>query len=174
MSTRSRNKTCFWTVTRWPAREADNVTAIMWDTRRLANLQAPTACHSDSFNFLFGAKVRTSLRTHVWAFTACYGDSFTSLYVDYIRTWHETYVWAFTACYGDSFTFLYVDDVPTSRETRLWASKSLLQAYLYLKNGVFWVVTPCGSCKNRRFGGTWRLLNQGDKNLWTRNNTSCN
>jgi hypothetical protein len=25
-----------------------------------------------------------------------------------------------------------------------------------LKNGVFWVVTPCGSCKNRRFGGTWR------------------
>jgi hypothetical protein len=22
-----------------------------------------------------------------------------------------------------------------------------------MKNGVFWVVTPCGSCKNRRFGG---------------------
>jgi hypothetical protein len=34
----------------------------------------------------------------------------------------------------------------------------------HLKNGVFWVVTPCGSCKNRRFGGTWRLLHQGDKN----------
>jgi hypothetical protein len=33
-----------------------------------------------------------------------------------------------------------------------------------MKNGVFWVVTTCGSCKNRRFGGTWRLLNQGDKN----------
>jgi hypothetical protein len=33
-----------------------------------------------------------------------------------------------------------------------------------LKNGVFWVVTPCGSCKNRRFGGTWRLHHQGDKN----------
>jgi hypothetical protein len=33
-----------------------------------------------------------------------------------------------------------------------------------MKNGVFWVVTPCGSCKNRRFGGTWRLLLQGDKN----------
>jgi hypothetical protein len=32
------------------------------------------------------------------------------------------------------------------------------------KNGVFWVITPCGSCKNRRFGGTWRLLHQGDKN----------
>jgi hypothetical protein len=33
-----------------------------------------------------------------------------------------------------------------------------------LKNDVFWVVRPCGSCKNRRFGGTWRLLHQGDKN----------
>jgi hypothetical protein len=33
-----------------------------------------------------------------------------------------------------------------------------------MKNGVFWVVTPCGSCKNRRFGGTWPLLHQGDKN----------
>jgi hypothetical protein len=22
----------------------------------------------------------------------------------------------------------------------------------------------CGSCKNRHFGGTWRLLHQGDKN----------
>jgi hypothetical protein len=34
----------------------------------------------------------------------------------------------------------------------------------FLKNGVFWVVTPCGSCNNRRFGGTWLLLHQGDKN----------
>jgi hypothetical protein len=33
-----------------------------------------------------------------------------------------------------------------------------------MKNGVFWVVTPCGSCKNRGFGGTWSLLHQGDKN----------
>jgi hypothetical protein len=33
-----------------------------------------------------------------------------------------------------------------------------------LLNGVFWVITPCGSCENRRFGGTWRLLHQGDKN----------
>jgi hypothetical protein len=37
------------------------------------------------------------------------------------------------------------------------------EVYLLLKNGVFWVVTPCGSCKNRRFGGTWRLLHQGDQ-----------
>jgi hypothetical protein len=25
---------------------------------------------------------------------------------------------------------------------------------LYMKNAAFWDVTPCGSCKNRRFGGT--------------------
>jgi hypothetical protein len=33
-----------------------------------------------------------------------------------------------------------------------------------MKNAVFWDVTPRGSCKNRRFGGTYRLLHQGDKN----------
>jgi uncharacterized protein YbcV (DUF1398 family) len=33
-----------------------------------------------------------------------------------------------------------------------------------MKNGVFWGVTPCGSCKNRRFLGTQRLLHQDDKN----------
>jgi hypothetical protein len=35
---------------------------------------------------------------------------------------------------------------------------------LFIKNCVFWDVTSCGSCKNRRFGGTLRLLYQGDKN----------
>jgi hypothetical protein len=32
-----------------------------------------------------------------------------------------------------------------------------------MNSGVFWDVTPCGSCKNRSFGVTWRLLHQGDK-----------
>jgi hypothetical protein len=27
---------------------------------------------------------------------------------------------------------------------------------MQLKNGVFWDVTPCGSCKNRRFDGTYK------------------
>jgi hypothetical protein len=27
-----------------------------------------------------------------------------------------------------------------------------------VKNGVFWDVAPCGSCKNRLFGGTQRRL----------------
>jgi hypothetical protein len=41
---------------------------------------------------------------------------------------------------------------------------SVRDKVVVMKNGVFWDVTPCGSCKNRRFGGTWRLLHQSDKN----------
>jgi hypothetical protein len=33
-----------------------------------------------------------------------------------------------------------------------------------MKNADFWDVAPCGSCKNRRFGGTLHLHHQGDKN----------
>jgi hypothetical protein len=33
-----------------------------------------------------------------------------------------------------------------------------------MKNVVFWDVTPYGSCKNRRFGGTYRLHHQGGEN----------
>jgi hypothetical protein len=43
-----------------------------------------------------------------------------------------------------------------------------------MKNGVFWDVTPCGSCKNRRSGGTSRLLQHCVKNRRTMNNASCN
>jgi hypothetical protein len=43
-----------------------------------------------------------------------------------------------------------------------------------MKNAVFWGVTPCGSCKNRRFGGTYRLHYQGDENRPARNNVSSN
>jgi hypothetical protein len=39
-----------------------------------------------------------------------------------------------------------------------------------MKNPVFWDVTPCGCCKNRRFGGTYRLHPPGGKN---RNAVPC-
>jgi hypothetical protein len=32
-----------------------------------------------------------------------------------------------------------------------------------MKNAFFWDVTPCDSCKNPRFGGTYYLHYQGDK-----------
>jgi hypothetical protein len=59
-------------------------------------------------------------------------------------------------------------------KTRKYSVRFEVFTAVTMKNGVFWNVKPCGSCKNRRFGGTWRLLHQGDKNRWTRNNTSCN
>jgi hypothetical protein len=38
-----------------------------------------------------------------------------------------------------------------------------------MKNAVFWDVTPCGSCKNRRFREKGRLHHQGDKTRRARN-----
>jgi hypothetical protein len=43
---------------------------------------------------------------------------------------------------------------------------------LFLKNAVLSDVTPCGSRKNWRFGGTCRLLHQGVKNRQARNVSS--
>jgi hypothetical protein len=32
-------------------------------------------------------------------------------------------------------------------------------------SAVFWDVTACGSCKNRRFEGTYRLYHQGERSM---------
>jgi hypothetical protein len=41
-------------------------------------------------------------------------------------------------------------------------------------NAVFWDVSPCGSCKKRRFGRTCHLYHQGDKNRRARNKVNIN
>jgi hypothetical protein len=38
-----------------------------------------------------------------------------------------------------------------------------------MKNAVFWDVTPCGSCRNGCFGGTYLLHHQGGRNQRARN-----
>jgi hypothetical protein len=43
-----------------------------------------------------------------------------------------------------------------------------------INNAVFWDVSLCGSCKNRRFGGTYRLHHQGDRNRRARYDVSSN
>jgi hypothetical protein len=43
-----------------------------------------------------------------------------------------------------------------------------------LKNAVFGDIMPCGSCKNRCFGGTYRLHHHGDMNRRARNNVTIN
>jgi hypothetical protein len=43
-----------------------------------------------------------------------------------------------------------------------------------MKNAVISDVTPCGSCKNRRVGGTYRLHHQDAKNERAKNSVSSN
>jgi hypothetical protein len=40
-----------------------------------------------------------------------------------------------------------------------------LQTNTGMKNGVFWDFTPCGSCKNRRFGGTHLVFSRSARRL---------
>jgi hypothetical protein len=41
-----------------------------------------------------------------------------------------------------------------------------------MKNAIFWDMMPCGSSKNPRLGGTYRLHHQGEKNKRARNVSS--
>jgi hypothetical protein len=43
-----------------------------------------------------------------------------------------------------------------------------------MKNVMFWNVMPRDFCKNRNFGRTYHLHQQGEKNLRARNNVSSN
>jgi hypothetical protein len=43
-----------------------------------------------------------------------------------------------------------------------------------MKNPVFWDVKPRDSCKNRRFGGTYRLNLQDEKNQRAGSNVGSN
>jgi hypothetical protein len=45
---------------------------------------------------------------------------------------------------------------------------------LIVKNAVFRDVPPCGSSKNRQFGGTYRLHLQGEMNQRNKNNVGIN
>jgi hypothetical protein len=43
-----------------------------------------------------------------------------------------------------------------------------------MMNAIFLDVTPCGTCKKRRFGGTHLLHSRGGKNRRSRNKFSSN
>jgi hypothetical protein len=59
--------------------------------------------------------------------------------------------------------FLTLEDT-VFRTIDLLPSSGVWETPTVLQNGVFWDVPLCGSRRNRRFGGTLRLLHQGDKN----------
>jgi hypothetical protein len=56
--------------------------------------------------------------------------------------------------------------LPSSSEHLVFQSPVFKQNEIshYVKNVVFWDFTKRGSCKNRRFGETYGLHHQGDKN----------
>jgi hypothetical protein len=59
----------------------------------------------------------------------------------------------------DLMTMLYTvklkSVVPRCIVSRTQNSSSVNHEQILPMNGVFWYVTPCGSCKNRRFRGTY-------------------
>jgi hypothetical protein len=57
--------------------------------------------------------------------------------------------------------------------TRLW-SYILIRTNGFLKNAVFWDMTPCGPFKNRHFRGMFDHHHHGDKNRRSWSNVSCN
>jgi hypothetical protein len=50
----------------------------------------------------------------------------------------------------------YVDLLVDPNLVNMWMNYVKFEVFkaVTMKNGVFWDVMPCGSCKNRRFGGT--------------------
>jgi hypothetical protein len=71
-----------------------------------------------------------------------------------------------------------------ARDWHLWAENSRIQQPCtghaesnslnipYVKKAAFWDVTTCGYCKNRRFGGKFRLHHQDEQNEITKKNVS--
>jgi hypothetical protein len=70
-------------------------------------------------------------------------------------------------------SFFIVTAVKTSNLTTNTVRYDVSTA-VTMKKAVFWAVTLCCSCKNRRLGRTYRLHHRGDKNRSARNNVSSN
>jgi hypothetical protein len=75
-------------------------------------------------------------------------------------------------------TFLEFDVASSEREipkALVYAVETRLKAqHCSLKNAAFWNEMPRGSCNNRRFGGTYRLHYQSEKNRRAGNKVSSN
>jgi hypothetical protein len=68
------------------------------------------------------------------------------------RTVTETHILVSTDGYEDRFNFLLQMTFGPHRNVTHCVRFEAFTA-VTMKNGVFWDVTPCGSCNNRRFGG---------------------
>jgi hypothetical protein len=56
--------------------------------------------------------------------------------------------WATTTCWRN-IQIVFEATPYNYHQCKIWGFQGVTK-----KNGVFWDVTPCGSCNSRRFGGT--------------------
>jgi hypothetical protein len=64
--------------------------------------------------------------------------------------------WIFLVCKNEGIipqTFMHIIYMALCEQLQNDVRSEVFTA-VTMMNGVFWDVTPCGSCKNRRFGGT--------------------
>jgi hypothetical protein len=129
-------------------------------------LQEPHGVTSQRTAFLIATAVKTSNLTEYITLIS----SSPSLRHSYYKYYPLMYSSAsFSVC---PYSFQRSTAQPISRQNFLvrsfdiatWNHRSIFKASCQsrnaIKNGVFWVVTPCGSCKNRRFGGTFSVSKQ--------------
>jgi hypothetical protein len=81
--------------------------------------------------------------------------------------------------YEECRRLVYKTPVRASQETHYVSTTEPSRVMLFftavtIENAIFWDVTPRDTCKNRCFGGTYRLHYQGDKNRRAGNNVSRN
>jgi hypothetical protein len=96
--------------------------------------------------------------------------------------WHLQTIWCFHGGdYEECRLLRYKNLVRTSHEIHYFSATEPSRLMLRkiwgfhvgdYKTAVFWDEEPCGSWKNRRFGGTYRLHHLGEKNRRARNNVS--
>jgi hypothetical protein len=121
------------------------------DLSRMCAQQGVKTCHY----LLPSPGTRHSRRTrpsHHYSFLPC-------LHIQH-RYLNMTFVHVYFT--GSNLIFCYIIQM-------IFYALNQIMNTLCLKNAVFWNVTLCGSCKNRRFGGTERLHDQADRNRWNRN-----
>jgi hypothetical protein len=87
------------------------------------------------------------------------GDEETSFIEDYLYICFNicTYAYIFIYKYKNEHFNVYISGLNNCIVYFRFNSKDVrFQVFtaVTMKNGVFWDVTPCGSCKNRGFGGT--------------------
>jgi hypothetical protein len=92
------------------------------------------------------------------------GRKFAKIFDININSWDKAQAFSKVFCSesGESTFLLIIDTAQiTCHNTRIIKYRDLK---VKVKNDIFLDVTPCYSCKNRRFGGTFRLHHPGDKN----------